>query len=122
MENTIFAFYGSLRRGMENHVLHLEHLKYLFSARLRGYNLYSKGEFPIAVKSSSLADSIVVELFKIVDRSTREMIHKLEMDEGYFLDSVTIGETTANIYLFTNPENYPLVQGGDWVTFFRETH
>jgi len=85
MENTtVFAFYGSLRRGMENHVLHSNHLKYLFSARLRGYKLYSRGDFPIAVKSSATKDSIVVELFTIADRATREMIHKLEMDEGYF--------------------------------------
>ncbi|MEJ0029251.1 MAG: gamma-glutamylcyclotransferase [Bacteroidota bacterium] len=122
MENTIFAFYGSLRRGMENHSLHSKHLKYLFSARLRGYRLYSRGDFPVAVKSSSLADSIVVELFKIVDRSTREMIHKLEMDEGYFLENVVVNEMQANMYLVETPENYPLVENGDWVTFFRETH
>jgi gamma-glutamylcyclotransferase (GGCT)/AIG2-like uncharacterized protein YtfP len=122
MENTtVFAFYGSLRRGMENQVLHREHLEYLFSARLRGYRLYSKGEFPVAVKSS-LSDSIVVELFKIVDRSTREMIHKLEMDEGYFLEYIKVDETDAAIYLYNEPGNYRYVESGDWVTFFRETH
>jgi gamma-glutamylcyclotransferase (GGCT)/AIG2-like uncharacterized protein YtfP len=123
MENTtVFAFYGSLRRSMENHTLHREHLEYLFSARIRGYCLYSKGDFPIAVKSSSQSDSIVVEIFSIVDRSTREMIHKLEMDEGYFLETIAIDNIEASIYLVESPENYPLVQGGDWVTFFREIH
>lgn len=123
MENTtVFAFYGSLRRGMENHILHRDHLKYLFSARLRGYSLYSRGEFPVAVKSSNLNDSIVVELFTIADRTTREMIHKLEMDEGYYFEVITVDTTEAGIYLFKDPENYQPVRSGDWVSFFRETH
>lgn len=123
MENTtVFAFYGSLRRGMENHTLHREHLEYLYSARIRGYRLYSKGDFPIAVKSSSKSDSIVVEIFRIADRSTREMIHKLEMDEGYFLETIKIDDIDVSIYLVASAENYPLVTDGDWVTFFRETH
>jgi gamma-glutamylcyclotransferase (GGCT)/AIG2-like uncharacterized protein YtfP len=123
MENTtVFAFYGSLRRGMENHALHSDHLKYLFSARLRGYRLYSRGEFPVAVKSASPSDSMVVELFSIVDRSTREMIHKLEMDEGYYLEKINVDGIDTGIYLFNDPGNYQHVESGDWVTFFRETH
>jgi gamma-glutamylcyclotransferase (GGCT)/AIG2-like uncharacterized protein YtfP len=122
MENiSVFAFYGSLRRGMENHALHASHLKYLFSARLSGFKLYSRGEFPVAVRSSA-TDSIVVEVFRIVDRATREMIHKLEMDEGYYFESILIGDVEAGIYLFREPGNYQQVDGGDWVTFFRETH
>jgi gamma-glutamylcyclotransferase (GGCT)/AIG2-like uncharacterized protein YtfP len=122
VENTsVFAFYGSLRRGMENHALHTGHLKYLFSARLSGYKLYSRGKFPVAVKSNA-SDSIVVEVFRIDDRSTREMIHKLEMDEGYFFEIVPIGGIGAGIYLFKEPGNYQHVGSGDWVTFFRETH
>lgn len=123
MENTThFAFYGSLRRGMENHILHRDHLKYLFSARLRGYSLYSRGEFPVAVKSGNINDSIVVEIFNIPDRATREMIHKLEMDEGYYLETIIVDEIEAGIYLYESPENYQAVQSGDWVTFFRQTH
>ncbi len=122
MNTTIFAFYGSLRRGMENYVLHKNHLKYLFSARIRGYSLYSRGEFPVAVRSSNTNDSIVVELFSIADRSTREMIHKLEMDEGYYFETITIDGIEAGIYLYETPENYQPVRSGDWVTFFRETH
>jgi len=122
MENiSVFAFYGSLRRGMENHALHAVHLKYLFSARLSGYKLYSRGEFPIAVKSST-SDSIVVEVFKINDLSTREMIHKLEMDEGYYLETLSLNSIDVGIYLFEDPKNYPQVDGGDWVSFFREKH
>ena len=122
MNTTVFAFYGSLRRGMENHLFHKNHLKYLFSARLRGYNLYSLGDFPIAVKSSDPDNSIVVELFSIVDRTTREMIHQLEIDEGYFLETITVDGIEAGIYLHNKAENYPLVQSGDWVTFFRQKH
>lgn len=121
MNTSVFAFYGSLRRGMENHALHASHLKYLFSARLSGFKLYSRGEFPVAVRSSA-SDSIVVEVFRIDDFSTREMIHKLEMDEGYVFESIVIGGVEAGIYLFREPGNYQQVDGGDWVTFFREIH
>lgn len=122
MENTsVFAFYGSLRRGMENHTLHAAHLKYLFSARLSGYKLFSRGEFPVAVKASA-SDSIVVEVFKIEDLSTREMIHKLEMDEGYYFEKLLIDEREVGIYLVQSPGNYQQVEGGDWVSFFREKH
>ncbi|HZY80913.1 MAG TPA: gamma-glutamylcyclotransferase family protein [Cyclobacteriaceae bacterium] len=120
MENTsVFAFYGSLRRGMENHSLHAAHLKYLFSARLAGYKLYSRGKFPVAVKSSA-TDSIVVEVFKINDESTREMIHKLEMDEGYYLEKIAIDKIDVGIYLVQDAGNYQHVDGGDWVSFFRQ--
>lgn len=123
MENTsVFAFYGSLRRGMENHSLHQEHLKYLFSARIRGYRLYSREKFPVAVKSASQEDSIVVELFRIVDRPTREMIHKLEMDEGYYFEKMTVDGIETGIYLVDDIKNYRHVESGDWVTFFRQTH
>jgi len=123
MENTtVFAFYGSLRRGMENHVIHSDHLKYLFSARLRGYRLYSREKFPVAVKTNAQEDSIVVELFRIVDKPTREMIHKLEMDEGYFFEEVSIDGIDTGIYLVKDTKNYQHVEGGDWVTFFRQTH
>ncbi len=121
MQNTnAFAFYGSLRRGMENHHLHAPHLKYLFSARLRGFSLFSRGPFPVAVLSGQTTDSMVVEVFEIKDATTREMIHKLEMDEGYYLHHVQVGDVTAAIYLFKTPENYPKVNGGDWVSFFRQ--
>ena len=121
MNTSVFAFYGSLRRGMENHALHASHLKYLFSARLSGFKLYSRGQFPVAVRSSA-TDSIVVEVFRIDDPSTREMIHKLEMDEGYYRDSITIDGLDVAIYLFREAGNYQQVDGGDWVSFFRETH
>jgi gamma-glutamylcyclotransferase (GGCT)/AIG2-like uncharacterized protein YtfP len=121
MENiSLFAFYGSLRRGMENHALHENHLKYLFSARLAGYQLYSRGEFPVAVAAQSTTDSIVVEVFKIEDASTREMIHKLEMDEGYYLRAINIDRQQVGIYLVDDKKNYQYVEGGDWVTFFRQ--
>ncbi len=121
MENiSAFAFYGSLRRGMENHALHENHLKYLFSARIAGYQLYSRGEFPVAVATSSTTDSIVVEVFKIEDASTRQMIHKLEMDEGYYLKVIEIDEQPVGIYLVDDRKNYKYVEDGDWVTFFRQ--
>jgi hypothetical protein len=48
------------------------------------------------------------------------MIHKLEMDEGYYLQPLIIDGYQAAIYLVDDRKNYKYVEGGDWVTFFRE--
>lgn len=119
MENSLFAFYGSLRRGMQNYAHYKEHLKYLFSARIKGYKLYSRGEYPCAVKTGT-AEAIVVEVFRITDAATAQSIHDLELGVGYHLDHVTIDGERVAIYLFESPGNYQEVKGGDWVTFFRQ--
>lgn len=120
MENiSVFAFYGSLRRGMENYKKISQKWKYLFSARIPGYAMHLRGKYPFAVKSSA-ADSIVVEVFRIDDKTEREKVHELELSEGYHLETISIDGTETGIYLFAGGENYPKVDGGDWVTFFRE--
>jgi len=119
MTSSLYAFYGSLRRGMENYDLYKEHLHYLYSARLTGYKLYSRGQYPFAVRTGGV-DAIVVEVFKITNPATAESIHQLELDEGYFSIEEVIDGKKTTIYLFKTSENYPEVPGGDWVTFFRQ--
>jgi gamma-glutamylcyclotransferase (GGCT)/AIG2-like uncharacterized protein YtfP len=115
----LFAFYGSLRRGMENYAHYRNELHYMFSARIQGFQLYSRGAYPHAVKSSA-HHSIVVEVFRIDNEATRKSIDQLELDEGYYIEYVTIHDSPVKIYLFHEPGNYQEVIGGDWVTFFRE--
>jgi gamma-glutamylcyclotransferase (GGCT)/AIG2-like uncharacterized protein YtfP len=120
MPSHIFAFYGSLRRGMENHDTHKGNSEYLFSARLKGYKLYSKGQYPCAVKSADNDGAITVEVFEISNKKVIDEIHQLELDEGYYCDEELINGMAARIYLYKSPENYQEVVGGDWVTFFRQ--
>lgn len=120
MSSYKFAFYGSLRRGMENHDAYMRELSYLFSARLKGYKLYSKGQYPCAVRTGT-DDAITVEVFETANEKAAADIHQLELDEGYFCDEVLVNGLTVKIYLYSDPGNYKEVPGGDWVTFFRQT-
>lgn len=119
MSSYRFAFYGSLRRGMENHDVYKSGLLYLFSARLKGYRLYSKGQYPCAVMTGDNG-AVTVEVFETGSEKVAADIHQLEIDEGYYLDEVMINEVATRIYLYKQPGNYQEVTGGDWVTFFRQ--
>jgi gamma-glutamylcyclotransferase (GGCT)/AIG2-like uncharacterized protein YtfP len=114
-----FAFYGSLRRGMDNYDVYKDDLLYLYSTRLKGYKLYSRGQYPFAVKTGG-KDAIVVEVFEIRNPPTAESIHRMELEEGYYRTEEMINNCRTTIYLFETGANYPEVPGGDWVIFFRQ--
>ncbi len=119
-DNTnLFAFYGSLRRGMENYEPLKEHLHYQFHVWLAGYQLYSLGPYPFAIRTGSPTDKILVEVFEVTNVDTRNTIHQIEMEAGYFMDTIVIDGQLVNIYLYENKADYPFVFGGDWVKFFR---
>lgn len=119
MATHTFAFYGSLRRGMENYSAYEDELEYLFSARLKGYRLHSLGEYPFAVRTSD-DDAITVEVFQTTSESAASGIHQLEIDAGYECEEISIDGLKVKIYLYRDHGNYREVDGGDWVTFFRE--
>ena len=77
------------------------------------------GEYPCAVKSGG-NDAITVEVFEIRNAGTIADIHQLELDEGYYCDEEIINGLVTKIYLYRDPGNYHEVDGGDWVTFFRQ--
>ena len=116
--NSQYAFYGSLRRGMMYHEVYKDGLEYKFSAQLKGFKLYALTEYPFAVRTNQKEDSIVVEIFKIINPETEKSIHELELGVGYYYDEIKVNSTTAGIYLFKQAGNYQEVKGGDWVKFF----
>lgn len=112
-----YAFYGSLRRGLENHRLYADHLKYQFSFRLAGFKLYSLGEYPCAVPSSLRSDSIVVEIFEIGEPNIALEIDNMEIEAGYYIDNVTVNGILSSIFLFKEADTLEAVKGGDWLKF-----
>ncbi len=116
--NSLYAFYGSLRRGMMYYEVYKDGLEYQFSAKVEGFKLYALKDYPFAIKTSQPKDIIVVEVFKIANSDIEKKIHELELGVGYYYDEVKIKSVTVGIYLFRTPENYPEVKGGDWVKFF----
>ena len=115
---SLYAFYGSLRRGMMYYEVYKDGLEYQFSARLEGFKLYAMEKYPFAVKTELAEDSIVVEVFKITSPKTEKSVHDLELGVGYYYDDVVLNSVTVRIYLFRTTGNYPEVKGGDWVKFF----
>ncbi len=118
-KNSLYAFYGSLRKGMSNYELYKEAMVYLYSVHLKGFKLYSMGEYPCIVKSDT-DKTIVAEVVKITNPVIEKEIHDMEIEEGYFYDEVTIQNDQVGIYLYKAIENFIEVKEGDWVTFFRQ--
>jgi len=118
-KDSLYAFYGSLRKGMNNYELYKEAMDYLFSARLKGFKLYSRGQYPCVIKSGE-RDSVLVEVFKIIDPLFERKIHEMEMSEGYTYEEVMIDDQNIGIYVFEDVRNFQEVKSGDWVSFFRQ--
>jgi gamma-glutamylcyclotransferase (GGCT)/AIG2-like uncharacterized protein YtfP len=119
METNFYAFYGSLRRGLENYETYQSHLHYQFNCWINGFQLFSMGDFPFAIKTDKGSDKILVEVFEITDVETQNKIDELELNYDYYIDTILIDKMPVKIYLMKNSANYPPVIGGDWVKFFR---
>ena len=104
---------------MSNYELYHAYMVYCYSLRLKGFSLYSRGEYPCAIKSNT-ENSIVAEVFNIIDPVVEREIDRMELEDGYFYDEVIIGAERIGIYLFPDNENFIEVAAGDWVTFFRD--
>jgi len=116
--NSLYAFYGSLRRGMMYYEVFKQGLEYQFSTEVAGFKLFALKDYPFAIKTGQPKDIIVVEVFKIVNTDVEKEIHELELGVGYYYDEIEVNSDTVGIYLFDRAENYPEVIGGDWVKFF----
>lgn len=115
---SLYAFYGSLRRGMENHKIFEFALHYQYSVRLTRFKMFALESFPFVTRTASDQDTIVAEVYRVTDTNAEQNIHNLEISLGYFYDEVVINGVSVGIYVYKNAENYPEVLGGDWVKFF----
>lgn len=113
-----YAFYGSLRRGMENFEQFRHGLRFRFQTVIAGYRLHAMSHYPYAVYTGREEDKMTVEIFEITNAGVEKEIHALETRVGYILDTVSIEGVPTGIYLFPQAGPEPLVQEGDWVKFF----
>src|SRR4051812_19581953 len=118
-KDSLYAFYGSLRKGMDNYERYRDAMVYLYSIRLKDFKLYSRGLYPCVAKSTP-ENSVLVEVFRITDPQLEKEIHQMELEEGYVYEEVLINDQLVGIYVFENIENFKEVKSGDWVTFYRE--
>jgi gamma-glutamylcyclotransferase (GGCT)/AIG2-like uncharacterized protein YtfP len=113
-----YAFYGSLRSGMKYYEEFKHGLHYQYSLWLKGYDLYSLGPYPCAVRSDNPNSKILVEVMKLKDPDAEKRIFQIEMDAGYYYSEIMIQNKTVGIFLYERAANYPQVRHGDWVKFF----
>ena len=118
MGQSLYAFYGSLRRGMRLHNQFKNDLHYLYSAWITGYELYSLGNYPYALHSLDPSHKILVEVMRISDPETERVIQKIETDAGYYFKGIQIGDDQVTIFLFEDPANNLRIASGDWGIFF----
>ncbi|MBL7871645.1 MAG: gamma-glutamylcyclotransferase [Cyclobacteriaceae bacterium] len=117
-EDSVYAFYGSLRRGMKLYTTFKSALEYQYSFWLHGYHLFALTDYPCAVKSSSPTNKILIEVMKINDTDVAKEIFEIEIAAGYFYEDIKIKNTPVGIFLFESGANYKRVEHGDWVKFF----
>lgn len=118
---SLYAFYGTLRVGMENHYLLNGRAEFLRRLKLPGFKLFSLVDYPYAVKSKSLSDMIVAELFYVPDKEIQQYIHAMELDAGYYYYEIPIDGKKYGIYLFSEEgEGDEQVISGDWAQFVGE--
>lgn len=116
-----YAFYGTLRQGMENHLAFAKTLTYLKTISLPGYRMYSLIEYPYVVQTRDPNDVIVADLFHIDSPETEQMIYEMEIDADYIRSSLVIDGNKFGIYIFPSGRvgDNPL-PGGDWVAHVRD--
>jgi gamma-glutamylcyclotransferase (GGCT)/AIG2-like uncharacterized protein YtfP len=113
-----YAFYGSLRKGMENYNRFKDGLEFIRKVELRGFKIFPLIDYPYAIATKNQNDIITVELFKITNHKTEELIHQVEMDAGYIFTNVEIAKEKFGIYLFSEAKaNDTCVESGDWVVY-----
>jgi gamma-glutamylcyclotransferase (GGCT)/AIG2-like uncharacterized protein YtfP len=118
-KNSCYAFYGSLRQGMYNHI-RFWNLEYLFTEKLAGYKLYALEHYPIAVQTNVPSDVITIEVMRVTQPTTENEIHQLELKAGYYYDEVTVRGISVGIYLFHEGNTQTEVPHGDWVRYCSE--
>lgn len=113
-----YAFYGTLRKGMENHEPFAGALSYLRTVVLSGYRMYALPEYPYVTYSGRDEDTIVAELFTISHSQTEQIIYEMEIEVGYILSTVEIEGDKFGLYIF--PANDPSderIPDGDWIAY-----
>jgi len=103
--------YGTLRKGCANHVF-LQRAELLGTTSIDGWEMYSNGFYPYAVKGNG---SIVVEVY----RADRALLAEIDRLEGYprHYSRTKIETPFGSCWLYFTeslPPGCSRVPGGDW--------
>lgn len=122
-----YAVYGTLRLNQGNYysILHnMKGVEYVETKRLEGYDMYSIGGFPGAVRGKG---SIVVDIFEVDNPLVEKRLDSLEGydptkgAEGSWYDKQQT-EDGEWIYIWQKKRNNGLIESGDWVKHKQEKY
>lgn len=112
-----YAFYGSLR---PNHYNFREGLKVIEdNITLEGYQLFSLGAFPAAVKTGDPNDKLIVTLTEIPATNVERSIDAMEIGAGYKYEEVEVKGENYGIYVYEKVHDFMKdrkVESGNWST------
>ena len=118
-----FAFYGSLRQGHYNYKRLVEPAPGMIFEGVKtiyGYILHDTGYgYPMAVKTESPDNKLVVELYYIPENEYSRSIHSMEMGAGYYPEEIVINDNKYTLYAFKQVQgtSRPIVTSGDWTEY-----
>ncbi len=116
-----YAFYGTLRKGLDNYRHCASELKYLRTIVIAGFKMHSLIDYPYAVRTADPLHTIKADLFEIIDPETEEMIYEMELEAGYILSNIEVDGTKFGIYLFNQSHpNHAVIGHGDWTLWLKE--
>ncbi len=119
-EQTLFGFYGSLRKGEYNYMALMknqEGVKYLATVKIPGYKLYSLGSYPVILPTDEFR-TVTIDLFKIDNDTVKNRLDRMEIGAGYIRKEVEVEGN--NILIYVGGEHYHdigedrLIPDGDW--------
>ena len=105
--------YGSLKRGHYNHSMIKGVAEFLGEGVEKGFQLFSLGAYPAAVRTSRPEDKIRVEYY-LVDDWTFDRLNRMELAAGYY--QVNLGERGIIWVFGLRPNSQsPIPPGADGV-------
>lgn len=124
-KENLYAFYGSLRKGMYNYRAFSSNMDYLETVVVTGFKLFSLGAYPCAIKTGNEDDKLTVDLFKVTGEDEHR-IDRMEKGASYKYDELEFNGKKFGIYVFPSDALNRLsdrnVPEGDWVKFLHPTN
>jgi gamma-glutamylcyclotransferase (GGCT)/AIG2-like uncharacterized protein YtfP len=112
---TKIACYGTLKQGHYNHKYFARHLTLISEQEIEGFQMFNLGHYPCVVRTNNPEDKITVQLMDC-DKQGFDKITEMELNAGYVIEKVMIGDTIANIFTFTNtPAHARRIETGNWI-------
>lgn len=118
-----YAFYGTLRLKMENFIPFADQIEYIKTVTIKGYKMYSLGDYPYILKTGLESDRIVCDLCRVANSSVCREIDEMEITAGYECEDIEVDGEFFRIFVYKNYiPGTPQILSGDWVRLMNENN